>query len=150
MSTRAFDMRPRLLNGMLLPVLFALALAAGVIAGDRSGSFFVGLLAYLVAWGAGRVLRRLTGGRLVDAVHEALWPACATGFAILYISPLGLAKWLDVILAMLTAIVAKRALVASFLPSRKSGIRFLRDGEWSLPSLDDVIEGRWTRTDDES
>ena len=85
MSVPAYDIRPRLLNGVLFPVIFGLSLAAGVVAGDRSDSFWVGLLAFLVAWKCGRVIRRLVRGLLVDALHAALWPAGAAGFAWLFV-----------------------------------------------------------------
>lgn len=149
-SERVFDLRPRLLNGLLFPVLFGLALAAGVLAGNRSDSFWVGLLAFLVAWGAGRVLRRLIRGRVAHAAYEALWPAGATGFAILYLAPLGLPNWAGVLLAMLTAVPAKWLLAAAFLPRRaRRRVEWAeRIQSWDFPGLDDVVQGRWKRKED--
>ena len=146
MDERAFDVRPRLLNGALLPVIFGLSLAAGVVAGDRSGSFWVGLLAFLVAWKTGRVVRRLVRGLLVDAVYAGLWPVSAVGFAWLFLWA-GLPTWLGVPLAMLAAEVAKVA-VAPLLPQRrKLAERWSSFEEWGLPMVDDAIQGRWTRKD---
>ncbi len=146
MSTPAFDVRPRLVNGALLPVIFGLALAAGVVAGDRSDSFWVGLLAFFVAWKAGRVVRRLVRGLLVEAIHAALWPAGAAGFAWLFVGA-GLPKWLGVILAMLAAEAAKLA-VSPLLPKRRTPAqRFAWFEEWGLPAVDDAIQGRFTRKD---
>jgi len=143
-STRAFDVRPRLVNGALLPVFFGIALAAGVVAGDRSDSFWVGLLAFFVAWKCGRVIRRLVRGLLVDAIHAALWPAGAVGFAYLFVWA-GLPKWAGVLLAMLAAEVAKAA-VSPLLPKRrKPAERWGSFAEWGLPAVDDAIQGRFTR-----
>ncbi len=144
MSTRAFDLRPRLLNGLLLPVLFGLSIAAAVIAGGDGDSFWVGLLAFLVAWKTGRVVRRLVRGLFVDAVHAALWPGGATGYAFLFVWS-GLPKWLGVLLAMLVAEVTKLA-VSPLLPKRKKlAERWAWLEEWGMPALDQVIQGRWTR-----
>jgi hypothetical protein len=141
-SERTFAFRPRLLTGLLRPVLFGLAIAAGVLAGDRSGSFWVGLLAFMVASGTGRSLRRLLRGRVADAVYELLWPAAATGIAILFIE-IGLAEWASAVLAIVLAGLVKNALASAFLPRRVEG-RWLRPEEWGLPGMEDVIEGRST------
>lgn len=138
-SERTFAFRPWLLGGLLRPLLFGIAIAAGVLAGDRSGSFWVGLLAFLVASGTGRALRRLLRGRLADAVYELLWPAAATGLAILF-TEIGLAEWASAIVAIVLAGFVKNALAAVFLPRRKGG--WLRPEEWGMPGLDDIVEGR--------
>jgi hypothetical protein len=146
-SARAFDLRPRLVNGLLLPVLFGLSIAAAVVAGDDSDSFWVGVLAFLVAWKTGRVLRRLVRGLLVDAVHAALWPGGATGYAFLF-AWAGLPKWLSVFLAMLAAEATKLA-VSPLLPRRrKLAERWAWFEEWGVPALDQVIQGRWTRKEE--
>jgi hypothetical protein len=141
MSERTFAFRPWLLSGLLRPVLFGVAIAAGVLAGDRSGSFWVGLLAFMVASGCGRALRRLVRGRFADCVYELLWPAAATGIAILF-TEIGLAEWASALIAIVLAGFVKNALAAVFLPRRRS--RLLRVEEWGVPGLDDVVEGRWS------
>jgi hypothetical protein len=147
MSARPFDLRSRLVNGLLLPVLFALSLAAAVIAGDDSNSFWVGLLAFLVAWKTGRVLRRLVRRLPVDAVHAALWPGSATAYAFLFVWA-GLPKWLGVLLAMLAAEATKIA-VSPMLPKRrKLAERWAWFEEWGIPGLGDAIEGRFTRREE--
>ena len=69
---------------ILRPVTFVLAIVAAVIVGDRSDSFWYGLLAFFVAFGAGRVLGALVRGRLDRAWNKAIWPAAATGYAFLF------------------------------------------------------------------
>lgn len=147
MNERAFAFRPWLLTALLRPVLFGIAIAAGVIAGDRSGSFFVGLLAFLVASGAGRALRRLLRGRFVDAVYEALWPAAATGLVILF-TKLGLAEWASAIVAIVAAGIVKNALAAAFLPPRVTRGKWTRVEQWGVPGLDDVVEVRWSKREE--
>jgi hypothetical protein len=146
-GTRAFDLRPRILNGVLLPILFAIAVAAAVIAGDDSDSFWVGLLAFLVAWKSGRVVRRLVRGLVLDAVHAAIWPAGATAYAFLFVWA-GLPKWLGVLLAMLAA-EATKVVVSPLLPRRrKLAERRTWFEEWGIPVLDQVVEGRWRRKEE--
>jgi len=139
-SERTFAFRPWLLGGLLRPILFGVAIAAGVLAGERSGSFWVGLLAFMVASGCGRALRRLLRGRFADCVYELLWPAAATGLAILF-TKLGLAEWASAIVAIVLAGFVKNAVAAVFLPRRRA---WLRVEEWGIPGLDDVVEGRWS------
>jgi hypothetical protein len=146
-NERAFAFRPWLLTALLRPVLFGVAVAAAVLAGDRSGSFFVGLLAFLVASGAGRALRRLLRGRFVDAVYEALWPAAATGLAILF-TKVGLVEWASAIVAIVAAGIVKNALAAAFLPPRVTRGKWTRVEQWGMPGLDDVVEVRWTKREE--
>jgi hypothetical protein len=147
MGTRAFDLRPRILNGLLLPFLFALSIATAVIAGDAADSFWVGLLAFLVAWKTGRVARRLVRGLPLDALHAAIWPGAATAYAFLLVWG-GLPKWLGVLLAMLAA-EATKLVVSPLLPRRrKLAERRAWFEEWGLPALDEVIEGRWRRKEE--
>ncbi len=149
-NERSVAFRPWLLAGMLRPVFFALSIAAGVIAGDRSGSFWVGVLAFLVASDVGRVIRRLLRGRLVDAVYEALWPVAAVAYAWLFIDTLDLSKWACVFLAFLAAGLTKRILADVFLPPRgPRAERWLRVEEWGIPWVEDVIPGTATRKHDE-
>ena len=69
---------------ILRPVTFVLAIVAAVLTGNRSDSFWYGLLAFFVAMGAGRVLGALVRGRPDRAFSKAVWPAAATGFAFLF------------------------------------------------------------------
>ena len=69
---------------VLRPITFVLAIVAAVLVGDRSGSFWYGLLAFFVAFGAGRVVGALVRGRADRAWNKAVWPAAATGYAFLF------------------------------------------------------------------
>lgn len=124
---------------LLRPILFGLAIAAAVIAGDETSSFWIGLLAFLIASGCGRTLRRLLRGRPQAALRAFLWPVAATGFVVLF-AGVGLPKWASALLAFVCAGVAKNTVAAMFLPRHA----WLRVEEWGLPGADDVIEGRWT------
>ena len=124
---------------LLRPVLFALAIAAAVIAGNRTDSFWIGLLTFLIASGVGRAIRRLIRGRTRAAVRAALWPAAATGFAVLFVE-IGLPNWVAALLAFVCAGLTKNALAAAFLPRYP----LLRLEEWGVPGPDDIVEGRWT------
>lgn len=124
---------------LLRPVLFGLAIAAAVIAGEERDSVWIGLLAFLIASGCGRVIRRLLRRRPRGAVRAFLWPAAATGFVVLF-AEIGLADWASAALAFICAGVAKNAIAATFMPRHA----WLRVEEWGLPGKDDVIEGRWT------
>jgi hypothetical protein len=146
-STRAFDLRPRVVNGLLLPVLFGLSIAAAVVAGGDGDSFWVGLLAFLVAWKTGRVVRRLVRGLLVDAVQAALWPGAAVGYAFLFVWA-GLPKWLGVLLAMLVAEATKVAISPLLPRRRKLAERLAWFEEWGVPAVDRVIQGRWMRKEE--
>jgi hypothetical protein len=135
------------LANLLRPVIFVLSIVAAVIAGNRSNSFWIGLLAFFVALGCGRVIRRLIRSRPLDAVVAALWPVFAVLIAWLLAGPLGLAKWISAILAFICAGFAKQAFANSFLPRRSRLERTLRIEEWGIPWLDDVIPGNWTTRD---
>jgi hypothetical protein len=69
---------------ILRPITFVLAIVAAVIVGDRSDSFWYGLLGFFVAFGAGRVLGAVVRGRWDRAWNKAIWPAAATGYAFLF------------------------------------------------------------------
>jgi hypothetical protein len=129
---------------MLRPVLFALSIAAAVIAGDRTSSFWIGLLAFLVASGVARTIRRLLRGRTRAAVRAVLWPVAATGFVVLF-AEIGMPKWAAALVAFVCAGIAKSVVAAIFLPR----YRWRRLEEWGLPGLDDVVEGRWTEVEPE-
>lgn len=124
---------------LLRPVLFGLAIAAAVIAGNRTDSFWIGLLTFLIASGVARVLRRLIRGRTWAAARAALWPAAAAGFVVLFVE-IGLPNWAAALLAFVCAGLAKNTLAAVFLPRYP----LLRLEEWGVPGPDDIVEGRWT------
>jgi NADH:ubiquinone oxidoreductase subunit 2 (subunit N) len=96
---------------ILRPVTFVLAIVAAVVTGDRTGSFWYGLLAFFVAMGAGRVLGALVRGRTDRAFYKAVWPAAATGFAFLF-SALGLPPVATFFVAAIAASLTKSAVPA--------------------------------------
>ena len=149
MNARTSAFGPMIVSGFLRPVFFVLAIVAAVIAGDRSGSFLVGLLAFLVALRTGRVVRRVIRNRPWDALYEAIWPAAAVGFAYLFAGPADLPKWAAVILALVLAGPTRRIVARAVLPrrTRRAQLWTSRLEEWGLPGADDVIPGRWTRKD---
>jgi NADH:ubiquinone oxidoreductase subunit 2 (subunit N) len=94
---------------LLRPITFVLAIVAAVVTGDRSDSFWYGLLAFFVAMGAGRVLGALIRGRSDRALQKAIWPAAATGYAFLF-SALGLPPWATFFVAWIAASLTRAAL----------------------------------------
>jgi hypothetical protein len=94
---------------ILRPITFVLAIVAAVVVGDRSDSFWFGLLAFFVAFGAGRVVGALTRGRLDRAWNKALWPAAATAYAILF-DRLGLPPVATFVAAWIAASLTRNAL----------------------------------------
>lgn len=124
---------------LLRPVLFALAIGGAVVTGERERSAWVGLLAFFVASGLGRALRRLLRGRLRGAVRALLWPAFAAGFVVLY-HWAGLPAAAAVVLAFLSAGIAKNVLAALLFAE----FTWRRFDEWGIPGRDDVVEVRWT------
>ena len=66
-------------------ILFGVAIAVAVIAGEWTHSVWYGILAFFVAGAFGRALRR-------NSARRAVWPVAATGFAFLY-DRIGLATW---------------------------------------------------------
>jgi hypothetical protein len=128
---------------LLRPVLFALAIVAAILTGEHTHSGWIGLLAFFIASGCARAVRRLLRGRTYAAVRALLWPAAATGFVILFVE-VGLPDWAAVLLAFVCAGIVKNAVAAAFLPR----YRLLRLEEWGIPGMDDVIEGRWTEKEE--
>ena len=96
---------------VLRPITFVLAIVAAVIVGDRSDSFWYGLLAFFVAMGAGRVLGAIVRGRTDRAVYKAIWPAAATGFAFLF-AALGLPPVASFFVSIIAASLTKSAFPA--------------------------------------
>jgi len=93
-------------------VLFALAIAAAVITGDRTGSFWLGLLAFLVAGGAGRAIRALLRRRPSRALARLVWPVAATGYAFLF-DGVGLPRWATFFAAVAAASLTRGVLGVS-------------------------------------
>ena len=104
---------------ILRPVTFVLAIVAAVITGNRSDSFWYGLLAFFIAMGAGRVLGALLRGRTRRALYKAVWPAAATGYAFLF-SSLGLPPWATFFVSWIAASLTRGAVPA---PTRAWQVR---------------------------
>src|SRR5437773_642441 len=68
---------------LLRPVTFVLAIVAAVLTGNRTDSFWYGLLAFFVALGVGRAIGALVRRLPELALSRAIWPAAATGYAFL-------------------------------------------------------------------
>ena len=123
-------------------MFFALAVVGAVITGEHEQSAWVGLLAFFIASGLARVVRRLLRGRPRAAFRALLWPACAAGFAVLYAKAVGLPAWASVMLAVVSAAIAKNVLAA--LLFAQFGRRRL--DEWGVRGPQSIIEGRWTES----
>jgi len=128
-----------LLAAALQPVVFALAIVAAVMTGNRTG-FWLGLLAFFVAMSAGRSLRTLVRGRLVRALRRAIWPAAAAGYAILF-TKAGLPAWATFFASFFAAGFTRTVLGAA-LPRRPGRPRVAFE-DWGIPGSDDVVPGRW-------
>jgi|SRR5689334_6540395 hypothetical protein len=120
---------------VLRPITFALAIVAAVLTGNRSDSFWYGLLAFFVAMGAGRVLGALIRGRPDRALYKAIWPGAATGFAFLY-AAIGLPPWATFFVAWISASLTKQAL-GGLVPGRHS--RWTTRVEWRRIDLDELL-----------
>src|SRR5579862_8976599 len=91
---------------VLRPITFVLAIVAAVVTGNRTDSFWLGLLAFFIAMGAGRVLGALIRNRAGRALYKAIWPASATGYAFLF-DDLGLPKWANFFVSIIAASMTK-------------------------------------------
>ncbi len=128
---------------LLRPVTFVLAIVAGVMTGNRTGTFWLGLLAYLIAMSAGRALRTLVRGRVALAVYRAIWPASAAGYAFLF-GYLGLPGWANLIVTVIAAGMTKNALGGPIRPARATTKwEWRRLDEWGVPDVDQILSGRW-------
>jgi len=127
------------LAAALRPVVFALAIVAAVLTGDRT-SGWLGLLAFFIAMSTGRALRTLVRGRFGLALRRLIWPAAATGYAFLF-SWVGLPSWAVFLVAFVAAGMTRVALGVALLPLRISTRRVVLE-DWGIPGLDDVVPGR--------
>jgi hypothetical protein len=121
------------LAAVLRPVTFVLAVVAAVLTGNRTDSFWFGLLAFFVAMGAGRVLGALIRGRPDRALYKAVWPGAATGFAFLF-DAIGLPPWANFVVSFIAATLTRTAL-SPLLPSRRKWTRV----EWRRIDLDELL-----------
>jgi hypothetical protein len=112
---------------LLRPAAFVLAIVAAVIVGNHSDSFWYGLLTFFIAMGAGRVLGALIRGRSDRALAKAIWPAAATGYAILF-DALGLPPWATFFVAWIAASLTTGALDRA-VPRRRT-VLAVRAGGW--------------------
>jgi hypothetical protein len=132
-----------MLAAFLRPLTFVLAIVAGVLTGNRTGTFWLGLLAFMIAMSAGRVLRTLVRGRRLLALYRAIWPAAATGYAFLF-GALGLPGWANLIVTVIAAAMTKNALGGSIRPKRATWQwEWRRLDEWGVPNVDEIVSGRW-------
>ena len=123
---------------MLRPITFVLAIVAAVITGDRTDSFWYGLLAFFVAVGAGRVLGAVVRGRGDKAVRKAIWPGAATGYAFLF-AAVGLPPWATFFVSWIAATMTKGALDGA-VPSRRHAVFGVRAGRWRRAiDLDELL-----------
>jgi hypothetical protein len=122
---------------LLRPITFVLAIVAAVITGDRTDSFWYGLLAFLIAMGAGRVLGAVIRARPDRAFRKAIWPGAATGFAFLF-AALGLPTWANFFVSIICASLTKSAL-AGAAPRRRTDLA-VRAGNWRRAlDLDELL-----------
>lgn len=124
-------------------MFFALAVVGAVITGQHEQSAWIGLLAYFIASGLARVVRRLLRGRPRAAFRALLWPVFAAGFVVLYAKAVGLPAWASVILAVVSAGIAKNVLAALLFAE----FSWRRLDEWGVRGPHYIIEGRWTESD---
>jgi hypothetical protein len=113
---------------LLRPITFVLAIVAAVLTGNATDSFWLGLLAWFVAMGAGRVIGALVRGRLDRAVAKAIWPAAATGYAFLF-DGLGLPPVATFFVAFIAASLTKGA-VRPLVPAHRRIVTVRTSGGW--------------------
>src|SRR5437868_6914772 len=122
---------------LLRPITFVLAVVAAVITGNRTDSFWYGLLAFFIAVGAGRMLGALARNRPDRALRKAIWPGAATGFAFLF-AVLGLPTWANFFVSCICASLTKGAL-AGAAPRRRT-VFAVRAGNWRRAiDLDELL-----------
>jgi hypothetical protein len=126
-------MRWTLAAVILRPITFVLAIVAAVLTGNRTDSFWFGLLAFFIAMGAGRVIGALIRGRADRALYKAVWPAAATGYAFLF-DAIGLPPWANFFVSFIAATLTRTTL-SPWLPRRRTWTRV----EWRRIDLDELL-----------
>jgi hypothetical protein len=121
---------------MLRPIVFVLAIVAAVLTGNRTDSFWYGLLAFFVAMGAGRVLRSVIRGSASQALYRAIWPGAAIGYAFLF-DWLGLPPWATFFVSWIAASLTKQA-VRPLLPRQRRIVTTVR-GSWRSIDLEELL-----------
>jgi hypothetical protein len=124
------------LSQMLRPIVFVLAIVAAVVTGNRTDSFWYGLLAFFIAMGAGRVLRSVIRGNAVQALYRAIWPGGATGYAFLF-DGLGLPPWATFFVSWIAASLTKQA-VRPLMPKQRRIFTTVR-GSWRSIDLEELL-----------
>ena len=123
---------------LLRPITFVLAIVAAVLVGNRTDSFWYGLLTWFVAMGVGRVVGALVRGRLDRAIYKAIWPGAATGYAFLF-DWLGLPPWATFFVAFIAASMTKTAL-RGVLPNQRRFFTVQTSGGWRRAvDLDELL-----------
>ena len=120
---------------VLRPITFVGSIVAAVITGNRTGSFWLGLLAFFIAVGAGRVLGALIRNRPARALYKAIWPAAAVVYAWLFHWPLDLPAWATFFVAVIAASLTKDAL-GGMIPNQG---RWYRRVSWTKIDLDELL-----------
>ena len=120
---------------VLRPVVFVLAVVAAVLTGNRTDSFWYGLLAFFVAMAAGRGLRSVVRGDPSQALYRAIWPRTVTGYAFLF-DALGLPPWATFFVAWIAASLTKQALRP--IAPRQNRVMTVR-GNWRAVDLDELL-----------
>ena len=120
---------------LLRPITFVLAIVAAVLVGNRTDSFWYGLLTWFIAMGVGRVVGALVRGRLDRATFKAIWPAAATAYAFLF-DWLGLPPWATFFVAWIAASLTKQAL-RPMVPRQRRIVNVR--GKWRSIDLDELL-----------
>jgi len=121
---------------LLRPVVFVLAIVAAVMTGNRTDSFWYGLLAFFIAMGAGKVLRAVVRADPRRALYRAIWPGAATAYAFLF-DGLGLPPVATFFVAWIAASFTKQALrpLLGVAPTWRTTIR----ANWREVDLDELL-----------
>jgi uncharacterized membrane protein YfcA len=122
---------------LLRPITFVLAIVAAVLVGNRTDSFWYGLLTWFVAMGVGRVVGALVRGRLDRAIFKAIWPAAATAYAFFF-DWLGLPPWATFFVAFIAASLTKNAL-RTVVPNQRRVFTVQTSGWRRAIDLDELL-----------
>jgi|SRR5437762_12954048 len=115
----------------LRPIVFALSIVAAVMTGNRTDSFWFGLLAFFVGMAIGRALRALVRGDLPKTIYRAIWPAAVVGYAFLF-DGLDLPRWATFFVSIIAASMTKTAL-GTVIPHQR---RWQVNARWRWRSFD--------------